>query len=337
MVPDDEQLAERPARLTHVIYNAALGHVRVRSEDAPATTVEVPPGDVRFRRVVGASEPEAALWLDSAECTALVRLLEYALSSLRIAPAYQPTLAALQAKVAELAALTTVASPADDQTAPAPEPLVLAPEPVAEAAPAAPAQRATTPAGRRSGRRGGRSSSKATAPPVPSSPPPALPAEVAAEVEEAASAALNGITMTAAAALPTESATAVAAEHTAVPRTFGEVWRDLRLLGERHPRLHALAGQVTSEVREVAEDGIWVYSHGIGRTYCVQREQLEAAWKALTAAGRLVARDLGLSQGAVTLLAHLPYVEYSAQPLTLHYPAQTPHELGTIQRRDIGA
>ena len=75
MFLDDESLDARAPRLTHVIYNAALGHVRVRSEDILPTTVEVPPGEVRFRRVLGAQEPEAALWLDSTECDALVRLL----------------------------------------------------------------------------------------------------------------------------------------------------------------------------------------------------------------------------------------------------------------------
>lgn len=325
MVPE-EQAAERPSRLTHVIYNATLGHVRVRSEDAPATTVEVPPGEVRFRRVVGATEPQAALWLDSAECAALARLLDYALTVLRIAPAYRAPLAALQAKVAELAALTTVASPADE-TAPAPEPLVL---PVEPAAPVA-AEPVTSARGgsRRGGRRTGRGPAKAA---VTAEPPSVAPV-LAAEMEEATSAALNGTSP-----LPAPAPAPNAGPPTAPappPRAFSDVWRDLRLLGARHPRLHALAGQVTSEVREVAEEGIWVYSHGIGRTYCVPREQLEAAWNALSAAGRLVARDLGLSQGAVTLLAHLPYVEYSAQPLTLHYPAQTPHELGTIQRRDL--
>jgi hypothetical protein len=325
MVPDDEAVAERPPRLTHVIYNATLGHVRVRSEDAPATTVEVPPGEVRFRRVVGATEPQAALWLDSAECAALARLLDYALSALRIAPAYQAPLAALQAKVAELAALTTVASPADE-TAPAPDPFVLPAEP----APAATEPLAGARGGsRRAGRRAGRAPAKTAVTAEPSSVAPVL----AAEMEEATSAALNGASPVSAPAPVPDAAPAAAAG--APPRAFHDVWRDLRLLGERHPRLHALAGQVTSEVREVADEGIWVYSHGIGRTYCVPREQLEAAWNALTAAGRLVARDLGLGQGAVTLLAHLPYVEYSAQPLTLHYPAQTPHELGTIQRRDV--
>src|SRR5829696_7844354 len=56
---DEQAFDERPPRLTHVIYNAALGHVRVRSEDLLPTTVEVPAGEVRFRRVLGASAPEA--------------------------------------------------------------------------------------------------------------------------------------------------------------------------------------------------------------------------------------------------------------------------------------
>ncbi|HWP29777.1 MAG TPA: hypothetical protein VNM50_09600, partial [Chloroflexota bacterium] len=86
MPAEDETLAEQPPRLTHVIYNAALGHVRVRTEDGLATTVEVPPGEVRFRRVLGAEEPEAALWLDSIEWEYLGRMLEHVLAHLKITP-----------------------------------------------------------------------------------------------------------------------------------------------------------------------------------------------------------------------------------------------------------
>ena len=78
MLQADDPFDERPARLTHVIYNAALGHVRVRAEDGPATTVEVPPGEVRFRRVRGAVEPETGLWLDSVERSYLGRMLDQA-------------------------------------------------------------------------------------------------------------------------------------------------------------------------------------------------------------------------------------------------------------------
>jgi hypothetical protein len=118
------------------------------------------------------------------------------------------------------------------------------------------------------------------------------------------------------------------------PQSFADVWRDLQSLGARSPGLHALAGQVSSEIREVSDDGIWLYSHGIGREYRVTRDLLETAWATLVSTGRLVPRELRMSYGAVTLLAHLPYVDYSADPVALHYPAVGPHPLGTVQRRD---
>src|SRR4051794_34358468 len=86
MLRDDDSLAEQPQRLTHVIYNATLGHVRVRADDSLSTTVELPAGEVRFRRVVGAVEPEMALWLDSAERDYLGRMLEHVLRTLKITP-----------------------------------------------------------------------------------------------------------------------------------------------------------------------------------------------------------------------------------------------------------
>lgn len=370
MFPDDEAGDERAPRLTHVIYNAALGHVRVRSEDSLPTTVEVPAGEVRFRRVLGAQEPEAALWLDSTECATLQRLLDFALGELRIRAEYQPTLATVQAKVAELAALTTVASQPDGEHGPARGPLVAVPpppEPPAEPPAVAPAAAASVPAAngqqpllpaedltgaapppseradappparRGQARRGaGRGTEAGATRPPPAqvgaapTPPPANVETPAAPPSAASDARRPPAPATPRPPAPADGTMAP----TPAPDSFDDVWRDLQRLSSAHSTLHALAGQVTSEVREVSPDGIWVYSHGIGREYCVQRDQLEAAWKALTAAGKLVARDLNLSQGAVTLLAHLSYVEYSAQPVTLHYPAETPHPLGTVIRRD---
>jgi hypothetical protein len=40
-----------------------------------------------------------------------------------------------------------------------------------------------------------------------------------------------------------------------------------------------------------------------------------------------------MNYGAVTLLAHLPYVEYSIDPVTLYYPAATLHPLGSVRLR----
>ena len=101
--------------------------------------------------------------------------------------------------------------------------------------------------------------------------------------------------------------------------------------------LHTLAGQASSEIREIAPDGVWLYSHGIGREYLVPRELLKQAWERLCQTGQLEPRDLRMSYGAVTRLAHLPYVEYTADPVTLYYPARVPHPLGTVQRREPSA
>src|SRR5918911_294934 len=95
---DEDSLDSEPRRLTHVIYNATLGHVRVRAEDGLATTVEVPAGDVRFRRVLGAAEPEVALWLDSAERDYLGRMLQHVLERLKITPEARDALRGVQAK-----------------------------------------------------------------------------------------------------------------------------------------------------------------------------------------------------------------------------------------------
>src|SRR3712207_3565981 len=99
MFSDDAPQDARPGRLSHVIHNAALGPVRVRAEDGLPTTIEVPPGEVRFRRVLGAVEPEAALWLDSVERDYLGRMLDHVLSRLRITPEARSALAAVQRKL----------------------------------------------------------------------------------------------------------------------------------------------------------------------------------------------------------------------------------------------
>src|SRR3954452_16067170 len=102
MVQGDDPLDERVNRLTHVIYNATLGHVRVRAEDGLATTIEVPDGEVRFRRVLGAVEPEGALWLDSVERDYLGRMLQHVLSTLRITPEARSALTGIQDKLTDL-------------------------------------------------------------------------------------------------------------------------------------------------------------------------------------------------------------------------------------------
>jgi hypothetical protein len=342
MSAEDDALAEQPPRLTHVIYNAALGHVRVRTEDGLATTVEVPPGEVRFRRVLGAEEPEAALWLDSVEWDYLGRMLEHVLTHLKITPEARAALEAVRAKLTTLAPPPIVAgeeggealgppeSAVVEPAAPTPAPPPPASPPAGTTAEGGPPAAGREPAPRRGGARRTGSAARrrslalpaaptATAPQPPASDPRATapPAEAAAgvAVERAGPAA------------------ALAAE-AAVPVSFETVWRDLHTLGVTRPVLQALAGQANSEIREVADNGVWLYSHGIGREYLVPRELLKQAWERLCQTGQLVPRDLRMSYGAVTLLAHLPYVEYTADPVTLYYPARVPHPLGTLQRRE---
>src|SRR5262249_3831905 len=81
------------------------------------------------------------------------------------------------------------------------------------------------------------------------------------------------------------------------PHSFEQAWQDLRALPAKTRALHALAGQASSEIREVTPEGVWLYSHGIGREYLVQRERLEAAWLALAQAGHIVPRELRMSYG----------------------------------------
>jgi hypothetical protein len=115
------------------------------------------------------------------------------------------------------------------------------------------------------------------------------------------------------------------------------VWQDLAALPERSRALQALTGQASSEIREVADDGVWLYSQSLGRHYLIGRDLLEVAWSSLVERGVLVPRELrgAMSYGAAMLLAHLPYVEYSADPIRLYFPALSPHPLGTVRRRDL--
>jgi hypothetical protein len=118
------------------------------------------------------------------------------------------------------------------------------------------------------------------------------------------------------------------------PIAFATVWADLQTLGARRMPLHRLAGQTSSEIRDIDDDGVWLYSNSTGRTYQITRGLLEAAWTALLTTGRLVPREVRMNYGAVTLLAHLPYVDYSVDPVMLYYPARAPHPLGSVRRRD---
>jgi hypothetical protein len=352
MSRDDELLDQEPGRLTHVIYNMALGHVRVRAEDGPATTVEVPPGEVRFRRVLGAAEPEVALWLGSGEREYLGRMLEHVLRALRITPEARTALEAIQAKLGELGPPPIVADEgADSGTRTTAVPLV--------EEPAAPATEAPAPAADRRDQRG---RPRAAPRPAPAEEPPAelTAASSPAESPALASGTAGGEPGEAATAPPAASepardllapgaadellAASQAAFEAAVEAdsggrvvTFEQVWRDLTALQARGPALQTLAGQASSEIREVADDGIWLYMQQLGRHHLIERRSLETAWSALVRRGQLVSRELrgGMSYGVATLLAHLPYVEYSAQPLTLYYPASTPHPLGTVHRREV--
>jgi hypothetical protein len=352
MVQADDPFDERPARLTHVIYNAALGHVRIRAEDGPATTVEVPPGEVRFRRVRGAVEPETGLWLDSVERSYLGRMLDHVLGTLKITPEARAALEAVQVKLAELAPPVLIAGEADEPgvaVAESPPPSELlapptpAPEPPAAAAvprsPAAsetaPAKLAPEPRRRSRARPTPAADEQAPAGPRESTPPPPAPVGTPpANGARAVPRADGADTSQPPRDLPAETPEQPSPALPEGPHSFEQVWRDLQALPTKTRALHALAGQASSEIREVTPEGVWLYSHGIGREYLVQRERLEAAWLALAQAGHIVPRELRMSYGIVTLLAHLPYVDYSAEPVTLYFPARTPHALGTVVRRD---
>ncbi|HLH23455.1 MAG TPA: hypothetical protein VK066_13110 [Chloroflexota bacterium] len=365
MAREDESLDEVPGRLTHVIYNTALGHVRVRAEDGPATTVEVPPGEVRFRRVLGAAEPEVALWLGSGERDYLGRMLEHVLRALRITPEARVALEAVQAKLEGLGPPPVVADDGESADAAASVPIVEEPPPAPPPAEATVAPESAAmppePARARSERGDERGRGRAAPRPTPAEPPLDDVAAPQPPTRAPAGADANGAEPAAppAAPLPADSTegallapgadaellaasqaafdAAVAADSGGQAVTFEQVWRDLTALQARGPALQTLAGQASSEIREVTEDGVWLYMQQLGRHHLIERRSLEAAWSALVRRGQLVSRELrgGMSYGAATLLAHLPYVEYSAQPLTLYYPASTPHPLGTVHRRDV--
>ena len=353
---------ERPSRLTHVIHNVTLGHVRVRSEDGPATTVEVPPGEVRFRRVLGAMPPETAIWLDSAEQEYLGRMLEHVLGSMKITDEARAALAAVQSKLAELspasggaaesAAAPLNVEPADEPVAEQPPPAPPEPaEPTATAAAVPPdgeeAEAAaeptpTAPVGRTraAAQSPALSARRSTAPTPPEPVADSAPAEsaIAGAAErrsrtaprsaarpradrggEAAGRLPGADESAAAAAAPaaptddhprgpavepaTASGPVLPVEH---PVPFATVWADLQALGARRPPLHRLTGQTSSEIRDLDDEGVWLYSNSTGRTYQIARSLLEDAWTALVTSGRLVPREVRMSFGAVTLLAHLP-------------------------------
>jgi hypothetical protein len=375
MPRNDDTSEEQPHRLTHVIYNSALGHVRVRAEDGLTTTVEVPSDDVRFRRVMGAAEPEVPLWLDSNERDYLSRMLEHVLRALRITPEAREALAAIRTKMEELGPPPIMASDGNPDSAtdtasrileePPPPPLPGAtrastmPSPDADESAGAPP--AIAPHRQRV--RGGRSARSADAEHTEQAPSRRGPES---GPEEPGSAANPGQTeqppgpptaaprrRAAGNAAPADSRAArepasvnvepaieppqVTLDGTDEPITFETVWQDLHALVEHGPALHALAGQASSEIREVSDDGIWLYSHGLGREYLIGRDLLEVAWAVLAQHGVLVPRELrgAMSYGAATLLAHLPYVEYSADPITLYFPGLVGHPLGTVRRRDL--
>jgi hypothetical protein len=343
---EDESLDEPPGRLTHVIYNTTLGHVRVRAEDGPATTVEVPPGEVRFRRVLGASEPEVALWLGSGEREYLGRMLEHVLRALRITPEAREALDAIQVKLGELGPPPIVADDGEDNgTAAASVPLVEEPPPPPSPEPAPVPERREHRARARSVSRATPTEDQpkeSTGQAEPVAGPAATESTKGADLPGGEPLPLDGELLAPGAADELAAASqaafeaAVEADSGGRAVTFEQVWRDLTALQSRGPALQTLAGQSSSEIREVAEDGIWLYMQALGRHHLIERRSLETAWAALVRRGQLMSRELrgGMSYGAATLLAHLPYVEYSAQPLTLYYPASTPHPLGTVHRRD---
>jgi hypothetical protein len=393
---------ERPSRLTHVIYNVTLGHVRVRSEDGPATTVEVPPGEVRFRRVLGAVEPETALWLAGAEQEYLARMVEHVLTGVKISPEARATLEAVQEKLVALAphplepadVAAAVLEPTEEAEGPTDEPrdsradLLVPAEPdraeAAEPVPPAAEPAAAEPAAAVSDTRPppvptlfpplpGRPASE---PPVPGEASPAVasvetPAPAALTAEDtrqrsaiprattrarqqpgsgqaaaprgatrrepaAGTPASGGRSRREEARRPAEPASVAPATPGPAPGQpipFATVWADLQALSARRTPLHRLAGQTSSEIRDIDEDGVWLYSNSLNRTYQVTRDLLERAWTNLVTTGRLVPREVRMNYGAVTLLAHLPYVEYSIDPVTLYYPAATLHPLGSVRLR----
>jgi hypothetical protein len=337
----DDPGGEQLPRLTHVIYNAAAGHVRIRAEGGSATTVEVPPGPVRFRRIRGAVEPEAALWLDTIERDYLGRMLEHTLTSLKITPEARAVLQVVQEKLADLAPTPIMASeiaigetlvsedsdagaspqrPAEHSNPDVTPPALSAKPRDIEAAirpPRAPRRRRpATPRG---------TSRVSTAPDGAGMPTPVIPpAEPELSTRSPVPADEPAPAMEPEAPLLRGDALSSVPSDVAPPSSFEDVWRDLVALAGSQPKLQPLAGQAASEIREIVEDGVWLYSHAIGREYLVARNRLEAAWGVLLRDGYLVPRDIGMSYGAVTLLAHLAYVAYTTHPVRLYLPSRSP-------------
>lgn len=100
-----------------------------------------------------------------------------------------------------------------------------------------------------------------------------------------------------------------------VPSSFSEVWEDLRKVIGNGLELESLSGGSRQTFR-CDSDGITVAADG--RTEVLSREQLEVAWRLLSA-GPVAEQELPWSDGlrssaVMTLFSALPYIDFTVQP-----------------------
>ena len=115
---------------------------------------------------------------------------------------------------------------------------------------------------------------------------------------------------------------------------FEQVWQQILQIARTREEICTLGNRrrgVRNQIVSVHEDGITVVSERTGTKRKLRRRDFQRCWEVLIEDGQLSIPPVHVGNERIIMafLAHLPNVEYSHEPQTLHLMPYDTHTLGT--------
>jgi len=122
---------------------------------------------------------------------------------------------------------------------------------------------------------------------------------------------------------------------------FEQVWQDIRHVASSKTPIYTLSQKVPNDVLSCNESSIVVKSRRTKRPRELKKKMFQQFWEMLVEQGQMNGDEFFEHtrrlpwHGCIIMafLAHLPHVEYSLNPLTLHFVQNETRELGTTRQR----
>jgi hypothetical protein len=116
---------------------------------------------------------------------------------------------------------------------------------------------------------------------------------------------------------------------------FEEVWPKILRCANKSREVSTLDRGIVNRIVSLTDSAIVVVSEKTKRQRSISKKDFQRCWSVLIADGRLFIPPVHVWNERIIMafLAHLPYVEYSLRPLTLHLVPQVTHPLCTTRKK----